>query len=321
MIAETLVVRLCAACIRHARTRALGLQRQSKLHALSSIHGSSGAQVVLPLQGHRRLFGSTSVTLQTKPEDEFDVTKNPFFDKYRDKLKHLQQADPEGFENRVTNLLEKKKAPVQPPPGDQSAEPINKPEIPGSSGPRSWPPKSLDEIMKVDLLKDLDANTIDQIWKEHHISKDCVFSVIPDVEYDEVYAKSKLSPNFLFTLPKGDGFEFYLCQFSGKDVYFTSLGMYQLVKENAPPCLTVAHFPELKAEKGIVLMAGEYDRKVISKAEALNLVKQMAMYYGRNAAHRHSLVRLFNSAPDKFQYMDIIEEYKRNKDHLEENPY
>ena len=58
-----------------------------------------------------------------------------------------------------------------------------------------------------------------------------------------------------------------------------------------------------------------------SKAEALNLVKQMALYYGRDAAHRHSLVRLFNSVPEKFQYMDIIEEYKKNKVYLEENPY
>ena len=33
---------------------------------------------------------------------------------------------------------------------------------------------------------------------------------------------------FLYTLPKGDGFEFYLSQFGGKDVYFTSLGMYQV---------------------------------------------------------------------------------------------
>ena len=91
MISEPLVVRLCTACVRHARTRALGLSRRSKLHALSSIHGSSGAQAVVPVLGHHRLFGTTSVALQTKPEDEFDVAKNPFFDKYRDKLKHLQQ--------------------------------------------------------------------------------------------------------------------------------------------------------------------------------------------------------------------------------------
>ena len=34
-----------------------------------------------------------------------------------------------------------------------------------------------------------------QIWKEHHLSRDCVFSVVPDIEYDVLYAKSKLSPN------------------------------------------------------------------------------------------------------------------------------
>jgi hypothetical protein len=37
-----------------------------------------------------------------------------------------------------------------------------------------------------------------------------------------------VSFQFLFTLPKGDGYEFYLCQFCGKDVYFTPLAMYQV---------------------------------------------------------------------------------------------
>jgi len=33
---------------------------------------------------------------------------------------------------------------------------------------------------------------------------------------------------FLLPLPKGDGYEFYFCQFNGKDVYFTPLSMYQV---------------------------------------------------------------------------------------------
>ena len=94
MISEPLVVRLCMACVRHARTRALHWSRRSKLHALSGVPGGSGhngAQALVQGQGHCRLFDTSHAVLQTKPEDEFDVTKNPFFDKYKDKLKHLQQ--------------------------------------------------------------------------------------------------------------------------------------------------------------------------------------------------------------------------------------
>ena len=58
-----------------------------------------------------------------------------------------------------------------------------------------------------------------------------------------------------------------------------------------------------------------------SKSEALVLVKQMALFYGGDASHRHTLVRMFNKTPDKFEYMDVIEEYKRNRTYLEDNPY
>lgn len=314
-MAEPLIQRLCAACLR----RTLSFARQSGFLTIASVQQNNKvSRGGFSQPQYHRLF-TTSLGLHNKT-DEFDVTQNPFFEKYQDKLKHLQESNPDEFKSRVSDLKEKKQRPAQPQV-EQQTEPLQKPAIPGSEGPRSWPPKSLDEIVNVELLKDLDAAAIDHIWKEHHLSRDCVFSVVPDIEYDVLYAKSKLSPNFLYTLPKGDGFEFYLCQFSGKNVYFTPLGMYQLVKENAPPCLTVAHFDELKTEKGIVLMAGEYDRKVISKAEALNLVKQMTLYYGRDVGHRHNLVRLFNATPDKFQYLDIIEEYKKNRTYLEENPY
>ena len=86
MISEQLVIRLCAACVRQTRFRTLWLTRKASLHALSSIHASR----VVRADCHRRLFG-TSVVLQNKPADEFDVTQNPFFEKYRDKLKHLQE--------------------------------------------------------------------------------------------------------------------------------------------------------------------------------------------------------------------------------------
>jgi ATP synthase F1 complex assembly factor 1 len=40
------------------------------------------------------------------------------------------------------------------------------------------------------------------------------------------------------------------------------LWMLQAHKENAPECLTMTHYVELK-EKGLVLMCGEYDKDVL----------------------------------------------------------
>ncbi|XP_060559443.1 ATP synthase mitochondrial F1 complex assembly factor 1-like [Ruditapes philippinarum] len=257
----------------------------------------------------------------SKPDD---ISSNPFFNRYKEKLKHMQEENPEEYESRLQEMREKLKpkkqvTPEKPP--SQRTEPAPRKDIPGFSGPKTWPPKSLDEIMKLELVKDLDAKAVTQLWQEYHLAKDCIFAVFPAEHYDELITKSTLNPHFIFTLPKGDGYEFYLCQFSGKDVYFTPLAMYQLIKESAPPCLTVAHFPELKDDKGIVLMAGEYDDSIIKKSEALNLVKQMTLYYGKEAGERYTLVRTFHKNPENFQYMDIIEQYKLNKDYLENNPY
>ena len=46
-------------------------------------------------------------------------------------------SDPEEFSSRLSEIEEKKKK----PPAEQTSEPIQKPAMPGSSGPRSWPPK------------------------------------------------------------------------------------------------------------------------------------------------------------------------------------
>lgn len=44
--------------------------------------------------------------------------------------------------------------------------------------------------------------------------------------------------------------------------------MLQAYKEDAPECLTVVHYPELKEERGIVLMHGEYDKNIIVSIRA-----------------------------------------------------
>jgi ATP synthase F1 complex assembly factor 1 len=42
----------------------------------------------------------------------------------------------------------------------------------------------------------------------------------------------------------------------------TICGMLQAHKENAPECLSVTHYIELK-EQGLVLMRGQYDKDVL----------------------------------------------------------
>nr|XP_022286943.1 ATP synthase mitochondrial F1 complex assembly factor 1-like [Crassostrea virginica] len=258
----------------------------------------------------------------SKSDTGFKVEENPYFEKYREKLQSLKQSDPAKFAAKIKEIEDKEKEKLQQLKKDLSTPPnIDKETLNNSEDDKkfsgSWPPKTLNEIMKVELIKDKTAEEIKQIWNEHHVTRDCIFGVIQQVDFDEVKEKAKVCPLFIYPLPRDDGYEFILSQFDGNVIYFTPLAVYQSLKENAPPCLTAAHFTEFKDDKGIVLMAGQYDDKILTKNESLNLMKQMSIYYGRTAADKFNAVRVFNHLPEKFNYLDLVENYKFMKEDLE----
>lgn len=266
---------------------------------------------------------STKEAARAEHSTTLEVERNPFYEKYKKKLKQKESEVPEQFQAKLREIEETKQAErekmrkelSEPPPSHQSSTPDE--ESRTGAIPGSWPPKSLDEIMKMELIRDQTPEQIEQVWKEYHVSKDCVFGVVKEMDYEYLMVKARVCPVFVYPLPRQDGFEFILSQFKGKDIFFTPLIMYQTQKESALSCLTLTHFQELKKEKGIVLMAGQYNSDILTKDEALILGKQMTMYYSQPGAERFNLVRMFNHMPEKFNYQDIISEYKKMKTVLE----
>jgi ATP synthase F1 complex assembly factor 1 len=68
---------------------------------------------------------------------------------------------------------------------------------------------------------------------------------------------------FLFPLPRKQGYEFVVVQFDGNEAHLTTLINYQAYTVNAPECLTIVHYPDLAKDKGIVLMVGEFDKNIL----------------------------------------------------------
>lgn len=259
----------------------------------------------------RSLNTSFSFHQKAPAEPDVDISKNPYFEKYIRKIQELQFTNPELYQQRLKDLEEKLKPKVEPPPKEvpkKETKPLQR---------KSVSKLSLNDIVKLDLLRERTPEEIEKIWMQYHSIKDCVYGVIKENDYDEVMAKSKLCPFFVYPVPRRDGYEFIYQQFSGNEVYYTPLSLLQRHKENAPPCLTLQHFTELKDEKGVVLMSGDYDDSYLDKTTALNLVRQLTMYYGQIAAERFTLVRLFNHIPEKFDINDLIKEYKGMKTFLE----
>ncbi|KAF5282094.1 hypothetical protein FQR65_LT14412 [Abscondita terminalis] len=234
------------------------------------------------------------------------LKSNPYYEKYAKKIATLQETSPEEFLSRIetkkdnspkqeTNIARKYSSLLEP----------KKLQTEASAGFTSEP---LDKVMKIELIQDKTSEEISAIWSDYHKNKDFICATIPPCAYDVMNENAKRYPTFLFPIPRSQGYEFIMCQFFHNTVHFTPLLNYQVHKENAPECLTIAHYAEFKDNKGIVLMRGEFDKNVINVQEAQCLANQLQLYYSQNIPHKLKLLEQFTSKPNEFKHMDLIKE-------------
>ncbi|XP_059609917.1 ATP synthase mitochondrial F1 complex assembly factor 1 [Phlebotomus argentipes] len=238
--------------------------------------------------------------------------KNPYYEKYAEKIAKLQKTSPEEFLSRVDNL-EKVKKPEKAAPEERTrsySELLKPKESLKEKG--EIPHKKLDDIMKIDLVEGKSADEIRSIWLEYHKMKDVIAAAIPTEQYDLQQNRAKSHPIFVLPIPRSQGFEFIMLQFAANSVHFTPLLCYQVHKENAPECLNIVHYTEFR-EKGIVLMRGEYDSQVINAQEAQCLANQLQLYYGQNSQDKLQLLETFTNQPESFKHMDVIAELENLK--------
>ncbi|XP_078575293.1 ATP synthase mitochondrial F1 complex assembly factor 1-like [Branchiostoma floridae x Branchiostoma japonicum] len=256
-------------------------------------------------------------------EREADLQENPFFSKYKNKIDEFRKENPgeyEAFVQEKQDRQQKKRADSAAnkeaikeqmnwmgsnPRFSQSAQ-----QDTGSS-PGSFSmagAKKLDAVLRTELIQDKTAEEISKIWTDYHAQKDALCAVIPKDTYAMLNARTNMCPTFLLPMPREQGYEFFLLQFSGHECHFTPLINFQTHKENAPSCIQLVHYPDLAEEKGIVLMKAEVDTKVLTTLEAKFLVDQMTMYYTARSDQRFSIVRNFTVKPTEFDHMVLIKE-------------
>ena len=88
--------------------------------------------------------------------------------------------------------------------------------------------RDLDQIMKVELIKDKTAFEIQQIWEDYHKKKDVIAATIPAKEFDVICEQAKNYPIFIYPLPRSQGYEFIMSEFRNDDIHFTPLICYQV---------------------------------------------------------------------------------------------
>lgn len=231
--------------------------------------------------------------------------KNPYFEKYAAKIAALQKTSPDEFVERMEKVASVKEAKKKKESRDYS-ELLN-PKKPLAEKSPEIPHKRLSDIMKLYLIEDKSADDLKHIWYEYHKTKDVIAATLTVQQYETLMTRAKEHPIFILPLPRSEGFEFILLQFSANTVHFTPLLAYQIHGENAPECLNIVHYTDVK-DKGLILMRGEYDSKVLSGQEAQCLANELQMFYCQNDEAKLKVLETFTKQPDSFKHMDLIKQ-------------
>ncbi|GLH10948.1 Uncharacterized protein GBIM_15827 [Gryllus bimaculatus] len=250
-----------------------------------------------------------AIRTMSTPQKNFEeeLVKNPYYEKYAKKIHDLQKTSPEDFQSRVEDCQKKKAKPKFGPADERDFSSVTQPKEALRNLSKQHKTKVLSDVMKLDLIQDMSAEEISKIWETHFKDKDGISATIPVEVYKVIYQRGAKFPVFVLPLPRGQGYEFFLCQVERDEVHFTSLINYQAHKENAPECLTIVHYTELEG-KGIILMRGEFNKDVINAREALCLANQFQLYYGNTDEKRLKLLERLNCNPNDFKHMDLIAE-------------
>ncbi|KAM6220034.1 ATP synthase mitochondrial F1 complex assembly factor 1 [Rhynchocyon petersi] len=246
---------------------------------------------------------------------EAELAANPFYDRYRDKIQQLRRSDPVAFESRLEKRSEFQKQPVgHSKQGDfikcveQKTDGLGKQSM--SRG--FTKDKTLSSIFNIEMVKDKTAEEIKQIWQQYFAAKDTVYAVIPEEKFDLMWNRAQSCPTFLCALPRREGYEFFVGQWTGTELHFTALINIQTRGETAASQLILYHYPELKEEKGIVLMTAEMDSTFLNVAEAQCIANQVQLFYATDRKETYGLVETFNLRPNEFKYMSVIAELEQS---------
>ena len=174
--------------------------------------------------------------------------------------------------------------------------------------------KKLERLLSVDSLYNKTTEEILILWKEKLKDQSAVTAILPAYIWETMSSRFLEHKIFLLPLPRNNGYEYFVVQFEGKEAHFTTLCNYQRHGENSPECFNLVHYTELLADKGIVLVAGEYDKNVITYEEASCLSVQILLYYGVNSEPKKlAHLERFTYNTDDFSHLDLIAELEASE--------
>ncbi|XP_025407828.1 ATP synthase mitochondrial F1 complex assembly factor 1 [Sipha flava] len=288
-----------------------------------------------------RSISSQQQSSSSDSDGDDTLKKNPYYNTYAEKLRALKKKDTDAYRAALQRLRQDQQKADKTV--DEAVETVSDvsdqtdsiatktPAKPKRKLSRSLQvkPKTLDQVMNMELLRDKSWRDVTEIWLAYHRKRDETLSaVIPLDQFNLFYNQSTKYPMFILPLPRNSsGYEFIFAQFqhyqeystSNCTIHLTPLISYQTYNENAPECMTVEYYTDLcnsdkttdnedSNDENYVLMRATYDGKLLSATEAACLVNQLRIFYGIDAGstEKERLLKLFNEGDKDFKHSEVI---------------
>jgi len=185
-------------------------------------------------------------------------------------------------------------------------------------------PRSLNEILRIELMKDKTTNEVKDLWLTYHESRDNVHGVILPKDAASTIlnrasggSSSSSSSNtgggnknkcgfFISPIFRDSGFFMLVSQFMEPNHFvFAYLEDYRLDPTRAQPLLSVTIFDELVNSHDITLVRCDVVNRGVSDHEAYRVMQShLDAYYSMK--EEFELVQTFNLAPNLFDVDDYI---------------
>ena len=165
----------------------------------------------------------------------------------------------------------------------------------------SYPaPRTLDEVVKIDLLETETPARVREIWDEYHLTKeDVVGQAWTRDEYGAFTEAAREAPMFVFPVRRDEGEFVMLSQVQEKHCILTFLDEYKLDPLGAAPWMSVTFYDDLAEDKELVLVRGDVSVPKLTRPEGLHLIQLLKAFY----LEQPDMVDCFNNRAAEFDVM------------------
>lgn len=169
-------------------------------------------------------------------------------------------------------------------------------------------PRKLDEIMKLDMIKEkkFKSQDVQDLWLGYHEAKEHMDGAVIDGKTAKsVLSRAALCPFFIQPIFREDGYFTLVSQFQSPSHFLLAyLEDYKMDPARAQPLITFSVFDDLADEFDIGLVRVDVINKGIEDDEGLRCVNSLLNAYGKDELFTN--VHAFNKKPESFDFDDYI---------------